>query len=260
MSDVFGPQYASAYDLLYSEKDYEGECDAIEQALARYGSTAVRRVLDIGCGTGGHAIPLARRGYEVVGLDRSESMIAAACSKSARAGLTDRVTFVRGDVTQTVVPAACDAAIMMFAVFSYLTVTDDAVAALRNIRASLPLGALLVFDFWFGPAVRNDPPGPRERNIERGADRVYRTTTSRLDLGNETCSVSFHLRRLRDGIVIDDIVETHTLRYWDREPLARILASVGFELLHVGSFPDFDREPGTAGWSAMGVARVRQPD
>src|SRR5207248_11417549 len=68
---VFGPQYAEAYDTLYRDKDYSAECDAIEHVFRLYGIGPVRRVLDLGCGTGGHAVPLAERGYEVVGVDRS---------------------------------------------------------------------------------------------------------------------------------------------------------------------------------------------
>src|SRR5438477_349480 len=56
---------------MYSGKDYEGECGLIVEAVQRFGLDPTRSILDLGCGTGGHAIPLARRGYEVVGVDRS---------------------------------------------------------------------------------------------------------------------------------------------------------------------------------------------
>jgi len=61
--------YASAYDFLYQDKDYEKECDFIESIFVRY-SGNVKRVLDLGCGTGGHALILVRRGYHIVGVDR----------------------------------------------------------------------------------------------------------------------------------------------------------------------------------------------
>ena len=71
---VFGSDYASAYDALYHDKDYERECDFLEAIFRKY-SKKVKTILDLGCGTAGHALILARRGYEVVGVDRSVTML-----------------------------------------------------------------------------------------------------------------------------------------------------------------------------------------
>ena len=64
---VFGKEYANTYDALYENKDYEKECDFIEAIFSK-GSLNAKTVLDLGCGTGGHALVLAKRGYEVLGL------------------------------------------------------------------------------------------------------------------------------------------------------------------------------------------------
>src|SRR5438046_1453174 len=53
------------------------------------------RILDAGCGTGNYARALARRGYRVVGVDRSARLLADARAKGAGAGLV----FVRADLT-----------------------------------------------------------------------------------------------------------------------------------------------------------------
>jgi 2-polyprenyl-3-methyl-5-hydroxy-6-metoxy-1,4-benzoquinol methylase len=58
---VFNSLYANQYDELYAGKGYDAECDLIESAVRRHGAAA-KTVLDVGCGTGGHAIVLARRG------------------------------------------------------------------------------------------------------------------------------------------------------------------------------------------------------
>ena len=84
MSDtVFGCGYADQYDLLYSDKDYEAECDLLEEVFRRYGTGPVQTILDLGCGTGSHALLLARRGYQVTGVDRSQEMLAQARQKAA---------------------------------------------------------------------------------------------------------------------------------------------------------------------------------
>jgi len=66
--------YANYYDALYREKDYKKECDFLEQ-IWEVSSEPISRVLDLGCGTGGHALPLAQRGYHVTGGNRSEQML-----------------------------------------------------------------------------------------------------------------------------------------------------------------------------------------
>jgi len=73
---VFG-SYARYYDLLYRDKDYAAEAaDALRRIRAH--SPQARRILELGCGTGLHAIELARRGCQVTGIDISEPMLESA--------------------------------------------------------------------------------------------------------------------------------------------------------------------------------------
>jgi SAM-dependent methyltransferase len=56
------------------------------------------RILELGCGTGRLSLPLLRDGAALVGIDRSEPMLARARTKARRAGLLPRARFVRGDI------------------------------------------------------------------------------------------------------------------------------------------------------------------
>jgi len=76
--------FAEGYDREAYTKGTSGECDFIE---AEIGGDRSIPILDIGCGTGRHAIELVRRGYKVTGIDLSPSQIERARAKAAAAGV-----------------------------------------------------------------------------------------------------------------------------------------------------------------------------
>ena len=74
--------YAQKYDKECFTQGTAGECDFIEQEIDRNKSL---KILDIGCGTGRHAIELTKRGYNVTGIDLSENQIKRAREKAQEA-------------------------------------------------------------------------------------------------------------------------------------------------------------------------------
>jgi len=84
--------YARTYDQEVFTQGTMGEVDFLEQEF-EYDRT--KKILDIGCGTGRHAIELAKRGYTVTGIDLSESQLSRAREKAAEAGV--QVEFIQQD-------------------------------------------------------------------------------------------------------------------------------------------------------------------
>jgi SAM-dependent methyltransferase len=250
VSSVFGAGYAAAYDALYRDKDYEAECDLVERLAREHGDRAVRRVLDLGCGTGGHALALARRDYEVVGVDRSEEMLALARDKAAGS-----VSFHHGDIRSFDLGERFDLVLMMFAVLGYLGGDDDARAALAAARRHVRPGGLLVFDVWYEPAVLAQRPSEREKNVELSDGRILRHSSGELDEERGICTVRFHVVDERGGSR-RETEEEHVMRYFSRADLERLLASSGFELVRLGAFPEVDRAPDATTWSVVAVARA----
>ena len=76
--------YAESYDNEVFTQGTIGECDFIESEI---GQNKALRILDVGCGTGRHSIELTKRGYNVTGIDLSDSQLAKAKQKAEAQGL-----------------------------------------------------------------------------------------------------------------------------------------------------------------------------
>lgn len=223
--------YAAFYDTLYESKDYSQECDFVESIFAAYAKKQVRSLLDLGCGTGGHAFPLAARGYEVVGVDRSQAMLDAARAKAAsQPGGTASPQFLKEDIRKVSLGRTFDAVLSLFAVMSYQTTDEAMVEALRAARAHLDPGGLFVFDAWFGPGVMRDPPTEREKTVDTPAGRLHRIARPELDLLAQTVRVNYHLFRETGGVVSDEVKEVHEMRFFFPNELQLLLDRAGFRL------------------------------
>ena len=256
MSEVFGSTYVEAYDLLYRDKDYVAECELIERLFQTYGEGPIRSVLDLGCGTGNHAIPLAELGYEVVGIDRSESMLAHARSKLGSRLANGRLVVRQGDIRSIDFERRFDAALMMFAVLGYQLENADVLAALGTARNHLRAGGLLLFDVWYGPAVLHQRPSQRVKVVPIPGGQILRAASAGLDTRRHVCTVHFHVRRSEGGQLVAETQESHLVRYFFLTELNLFLESSGFAPLRVGAFPEFDKDPDEATWNVLAVARA----
>lgn len=254
MKTVFGKEYSQAYDLLYREKDYAGECALVKQLFAKYGAREIGTVLDLGCGTGNHGILLAASGLAVTGVDSSVDMLAVAERKARQAGIPLR--FHQADLHELDLNKQFDAALLMFAVLGYQTENEDVVRTLQTARRHLRTAGLLIFDVWYGPAVLAEKPGPRFR-VEREADKIIlRTSTGVLDSLRQCCLVQFRLWEIDAAVGVKETVEEHLMRFFFPQELELFLRVAGFRLRRLGGFPDVDREPDEGTWNVLAVAEA----
>jgi SAM-dependent methyltransferase len=215
---------------------------------------AVRDVLDLGCGTGGHSHVLAERGHRVVGVDQSPSMVERARDKSTWPTACTSPVFHVADVGEFRSDLRFDAVLMMFAVLDYQLEDQGVLAVLETARRHLRPGGLLVFDCWYGPAVDHQKPEPRSKVVATREGRIVRSSSTLLDRQRNRCTVTFHVDEEynRESRTTD---ETHCLRFFYRPELEAFLGDAGFELLRLSAMPEFDRPADETSWNAMAVAR-----
>lgn len=125
------------------------------------------RVLDIPCGTGRHALRLARRGAAVLGVDVTEAYLREA-RRAARN--VPNVRFVRGDMRRIPLEGEFDAAINLWTSFGYFERPSDDVATLKGIARALKPGGLFLIDMADITAIRRRL---HSRSWSRRADGAY---------------------------------------------------------------------------------------
>jgi SAM-dependent methyltransferase len=217
-------RFAPYYDALYGPVvDYEGDVDYLIAVFNEHSLVPVRRVLDLGCGTGAHAKLLADRAYEVVGIDASEPLVEIARRKAPAA------RFEAGDFTRRLPRGRFDAAISMFGAWCYVTSDAKAGALLDRLRAKLPKGGLFVFELW-------SPYGWRplqnwgETELEDGR-RLLRLTRQHLPLREDVYRFTMEHIVLRGEKLSDHFVESHALRLRTPAQTSALVEDHGFEVV-----------------------------
>jgi SAM-dependent methyltransferase len=252
---VFASIYANQYDAMYADKDYNAECDLVAAAAAEH-AVPINRLLDIGCGTGGHSLEWARRAIASVGVDMSPAMIELARTKAGQLDTPIKPIWQVGDARTFEAEGSFDVATMMFAVLGYMTSNDDVIAALKNVRRHLRTGGVFVFDVWYGPAVLSVRPEGRVRLL-RGQDgsETIRAASTEIDSFRHLAHVAFRLWTVREDRFLGSAEETHAMRYFFPQELDLLLTSTGFDMASLRSFPDNGRVSDES-WNAICVAKA----
>ena len=244
-------RYAKYYDLLYNDKDYEAECNLVHDLLRKNSRGKVTTILDAACGTGGHAVPLARKGYKITAFDLSPVMLQQARAK------TSEVTFHQMDLRTFDISGEFDACVCMFAAMNYLTHNSEIQQALLNIRKHLRRDGLFIFDFWNGLAVLRILPETRVKTVMGDGMKVVRLVQPELDAFNHVCKSHYHLIITKGDTVLEEVQETHEVRYFFPQEIVHYLEEAAFEVLQMSPFPDLRGTVNETAWNAITVARAR---
>jgi len=227
-SDVFNA-YSRYYDLLYRDKDYEGEAQYVHGLLSRYG---VRQgdLLEFGSGTGKHGCLLAGMRYSVHGVERSDDMV-------DRSQSCEGFTCEQGDICMVRLERKFDAVLSLFHVVSYLTANQEVLAVFKRAAEHLNEGGLFVFDFWYSPAVYALRPEVRVKRmiddcteISRIAEPIVRPNENRVDV-----HYTIYARDLGTD-AIEVMEETHPMRHFSLPEIDFLCQMTGFERIGAEEF------------------------
>jgi SAM-dependent methyltransferase len=247
-------KYASYYDSLYQNKDYEKECDFLSVIFKKYSAKPVHSILDVGCGTGTHDLVLDNRGYTVTGIDLSPEMVDIAKGK-----IKDKKTqldFFQGDARNFNLNKKFDTVVSMFAVLSYQAKNEDIISSFKCARQHLDKGSLFIFDIWFGPAVLVQKPSNRFNLLERNGERIVRLTTPDFNLLDQTVDVKYKLFTISGDKILNEADEVHKIRFLFPQETKNYLEQAGFKILEMCPLGELGKVPTENNWDVTIVAEA----
>lgn len=140
-AEFFGADYLRIYTPMLAPERAEQE---VALLVERLGLPAGSKILDLCCGHGRHSIPLARRGYQVTGLDLSQVFLEKARVDAEEAGV--QVRWVHSDMRHVPFEAEFDAVINMFTAFGYLENEQEDEKVLHQVHGALKPGGLFLLE------------------------------------------------------------------------------------------------------------------
>jgi SAM-dependent methyltransferase len=148
----FGDQVAAGYDESSEGMFQPSVVDTAVGVLAELAGGG--QALELGIGTGRIALPLARRGVQVHGIDLSRAMVARLRAKPGG----DAIAVTIGDFAATRVDGTFSVAYLVFNTIMNLTTQAAQVACFRNVAAHLEPGGCFVIEVMI-PELRRLPAG-----------------------------------------------------------------------------------------------------
>ena len=136
-------RFAQVYDCLMKDAQYKKRTSYLLRLFKKHGKVP-ERLLDLACGTGGFSNEMALRGIEVIGVDMSEEMLAAARENSAESG-TD-VLYLCQKAQELDLYGTVDGAICCLDSINHITDIKALSKAFDRVSLFLEPGCLFIFD------------------------------------------------------------------------------------------------------------------
>lgn len=144
----------------------------------------------------------------------------------------------------------------MFTVMGYLPTNQDVQKAFANIRKHLKRRSLFIFDCWNGLAVLRILPSVRVKKVEDEKIRIIRTAEPDLGAFNHLCKVNYRLMVMKNNKVIDEVNETHTVRFFFPQEIIHYLEEAGFKVLKICPFLDLCGKVNEKTWNMTVIAQI----
>jgi len=246
--------YSHYYNLLYKEKDYQKEVDFVNLLIHKYTRDS-KSILDLGCGTGNHVLLLSQKGYNITGVDKSVTMLDIARDSASIQNRNTHTDFISGDIRDISLGIKYDVVTSLFHVMSYQTGNKDLTAVFKTVQNHLKPDGIFIFDTWYGPAVLTERPSVRIKRIQNDKHHIVRIAEPKMRPNENMVDVKYTiLIKDIDAAIIDEINETHQMRYLFSPEVEMMADEAGFEIQECREWMT-RKPPGFNTWSVYYILK-----
>lgn len=226
--------FAKFYDEMMEDVPYDAWSDYVCDQIKTYGNGGVL-LADLGCGSGLMSVRLADAGYEVIGIDFSDDMLAEARDKHSH----DKVLYIKQDMRALDLYGSMDAIVSICDSLNYIIKKDELKQVFEHVFYFLNPGGVFIFDL---------NTAYKFREIIKDETFVY-------DEPQYTCiwhnyfdveesiheyDLTFFVRDEDQYFRYDEI---HLERAYEPNDIKELLSTVGFEIIKIeGDMGDSDME------------------
>lgn len=136
--------WETVHPILFPAKRISAAGEEVEQVMSLLDLQAGLSICDLCCGVGRHSLELARRGFQVTGVDRTDLYLQEAQNKAKKEGLD--IEFVKDDMRTFCRPDSFDVVINMYTSFGYFGDPSDDRRVLENVYTSLKSNGKLLLE------------------------------------------------------------------------------------------------------------------
>jgi len=235
MKDEFSLE-ARFYDKIWGKHDYDSDVKLLDDFFRKH---HCRNVIDIGCGTGNHAVRLSKLGYQVTGVDISPTMLKIAKEKDRER----KITFIQGDMKKLEKAISksqkFDAAICLGQVFSHLITDQDVQAFLSRLHKILNQNGLFVFTARNAKKINEEYLNKLRLDHMINEEKLQLTilANNAREPQNPNIIVWRLIYLIKENNKVDMQTREHKLRWFEFSTLKKIIKQNGFEIIAIYSGP-----------------------
>ena len=221
--------YSKYYNLVYKNKNYKFEVDYILRLL-KSKKKKIQTILELGSGTGAHSEHFIRKGFKITCVEKSSEMISNFKFKSKK------IKIINIDLRKLKLKNKFDLVLSMFHVINYMVKNKDINAFFSTASRHLNSGGILIFDTWYYPAVKYNPPKKTKKIF---IDKKFKMT--KIAIPTRIDERTFDIKYFVNIININNLrkfnfIENHMIRAFNIKELDKVSRKYNFKKIANYSF------------------------
>lgn len=230
--------FAYVYDKLMYDVDYKKWADYIESIFKKYNKNP-SLVLDLACGTGSFTVEMAKRGYDMIGIDLSVDMLNCAMEKSSD---LKNILYLNQDMVNFELYGTVDVIVLLMDSLNYILHKRDVKKLFKNVHNYLNPGGLFIFDintpFKFKNILKNNVFYDVSDDITYIWQNYFENKTN-------VCEFDLTIFTKEDGMY-KRMDEVHLERCYEISDLKKMISERGLKLLNIYDDLKLSKAPSNA--------------